>query len=112
VPLDAFHGRDGEQVVTVPAGTVVPLQVELEGPLLGALPGAGLPIMLKRSIEVALRDGQPDGRYRVAGSAWHRVQDGLLLLRIDRIRPQLEAGKPVFRAHATFAVDGLEEAQP
>lgn len=109
VPLSALSVGGGEQVVALPAGTVVPLRVDLDSPFLSAPPSAGLPLTLTQSIEVALRDGQPDGRYRVAGGPWRQVRDGLLSLRIDRIAPQLENGKAEVRARAMFDAKKLSE---
>lgn len=109
VPLSALSVGGGEQVVALPAGTVVPLRVDLDSPLLSAPPSTGLPLTLTQSIEVALRDGQPDGRYRVGGGPWRQVRDGLLSLRIDRIASQLENGKAEVRAHAMFDAKKLSE---
>lgn len=109
MPLSALSERNGEQVVTLPAGTLVPLRMNLDSALLLAPPTAGLPIALRQSIEVALRDGQPDGRYRVADGPWRRVRDGLLSLRIYRIAPQLANGQAEIRVQAVFDVSEPSE---
>jgi hypothetical protein len=59
-----------------------------------------------RHTEIALGEGQPDGRYRFDGGPWHAMPDGALFLRIDRIRPQLSAGKPEIRLHGNFTYTG------
>jgi hypothetical protein len=92
-----------ETVLRLVAGTQVPLRINLEGPLLEIDPTAGLAMTARRQIEIALKDGQPDGRYRVDNSNWQSIRDGILELRIDRMTPQLENGQPVVRAHAVFA---------
>jgi hypothetical protein len=90
----------GEQVLRLEAGTRVPLRVDLDSRLLRIAPQAELTMVLTEPIEVALRDGQPDGRYRVAAGDWHEVRDGILRLNIDRLRPSLEKGQAVVRAEA------------
>lgn len=102
LPLSALATAGGEQVVALPAGFAVPLRVDLDSALLAAPPSAALTLSLNRSIEIALRDGQPDGRYRLSGGPWRRVGDHLLNLRIDRISPQLVNGAAEIRAHARF----------
>lgn len=92
----------GNQVLRLPADTPVLLRVDLDGPLLSASPQAGLAMTLSLPIEVALNDGVPDGRYRIANGPWHHIHDGLLDLNIDRLSPRLENGRPVVRAHAVF----------
>jgi hypothetical protein len=93
----------------LPAGSVVPLYVDMESPLLGIAPTDTLPMRMTRDTEVALTDGQPDGRYRFDGGAWHSVKDGVLTLRIDRIRPQVTGGKAEVRMHGNFVFHGEQQ---
>jgi hypothetical protein len=111
-PLSGLAALAGEQVVSLPAGTAVPLRLDLDSPLLTVAPQEGLPLTLNRSIEIALRDGRPDGRYRLAGGTWHQMGEGLLQLRIDRLAPQLERGEPAIRAHAVFGETESAEELP
>ncbi|NTV94507.1 MAG: hypothetical protein HGA75_03720 [Thiobacillus sp.] len=92
----------GEQVLRLETGSRVPLRVDLDGPILAVAADAGLDLTLNQPIEIALRDGQPDGRYRIGTGAWHTIHEGILQLRIDRIRPRLADGGPEVRAHASF----------
>lgn len=96
----------GEQVFRLEAGARVPLRVDLESPILSIPPRAGLEMTLSQPVEVVLRDGKPDGRYRIGDGDWHEIHDGILRLSIDRLTPQLDAGQPEVRAHARF--DGAE----
>lgn len=112
VPLGSASLAAGEQVLRLDSGARVPLRVDLESPILGASPLAGLDLVLNLPIEVALQDGQPDGRYRIGGGAWHGARDGVLHLMIDRLSPRLEEGTPVVRAHATFGVKEFGGEQP
>jgi hypothetical protein len=90
----------------LPAGSMVPLYFDMESPLLGIAPTDALPMRITRDTEVALTDGQPDGRYRFDGGDWHAVKDGVLTLRIDRIRPKVVNGAPEVRMHGDFVFHG------
>lgn len=92
----------GEQVLRLEPGTPVALQLDLDSPVLSARPTAGLTLQLDAPLEVALRDGAPDGRYRFGAGAWHEIHDGALQLRIQRIAPRLENGQPVVRVQASL----------
>ena len=96
----------GEQVLRLEAGTRVPLRVDLDSSILSVSPRTGLEMTLSQPVEVVLRDGKPDGRYRIGDGHWHEIHDGILSLAIDKITPQLDAGQPEVRAHARF--DGTE----
>lgn len=100
----------GERVLHLPAGTQVPLQVDLASPILAVPSRAGLELTLRAPVEVALRDGSPDGRYRIGDGPWHEIQDGVLHLRIDRFAPTLDTGVPVVRATASFGGKEFGEA--
>ncbi|NTV09329.1 MAG: MFS transporter permease [Zoogloea sp.] len=102
----------GEQVLRLEAGTRVPLRADLESPILASSPQAGLDLVLSLPVEIALRDGQPDGRYRIADGTWHGIRDGVLRLTIDRLTPRLEDGQPVIRAHARFGGAEFEGDKP
>jgi hypothetical protein len=92
----------GKQVLRLEAGSHVPLRVDLESTILNAPPRSALDLTLTLPVEVALHDGKPDGRYRIADGPWRSIRDGVLQLMIDRISPRLEQGAPVLRAHARF----------
>jgi hypothetical protein len=90
----------------LPAGTSVPLYVDMDSPLLAIAPTDTLTLRVTRDTEVALTDSQPDGRYRFDSGEWHSVKDGILTLRIDRIRPQVTNGAPEVRMHGDFVFHG------
>ena len=94
------------QVLRLEAGARVPLRVDLDSPILSVPPLAGLEMTLTSPVEIALRDGQPDGRYRIGAGVWHEIHDGVLRLGIDRFTPHLDGAAPEVRAHARF--DGAE----
>lgn len=96
----ATVSRAGEEVLRLPAGQRIPLRVDLDSPILAVAPEARLELTLTQPVEVALVDGEPDGRYRIGGGDWHEVHDGILSLGIDRIAPRLAGDAPELRAHA------------
>ncbi len=90
------------QILKLSAGTVIPFKLMLESTQLHIPAEAALPIILNQPLEVVMRNGTPDGRFRFDQTNWAKVKDGTLILRLDRLAPQLENGKPVIRAHAIF----------
>ncbi len=108
----ARAGAVGEAVLRLEAGSRVPLRVDLDSPILSVSPAAGLDMILTRPVEIALRDGRPDGRYRIGDGAWHAIHDGILRLSIDRITPGLVGDAPEVRAHAVFDGDEFKGDAP
>ncbi len=92
--------------LSLPAGSVVPLYIDMNSALVDIPAETSLPVRVTRATEVALTGGQPDGRYRFDDGPWHAVRDGVLYLRIDRIRPEIADGKPEIRMHSVFTFQG------
>jgi hypothetical protein len=114
-PLRQVNAPDlmqGEKVLRLERGSAVDLTLELHSPLIGQAPGAALPLSLSLPVEVALNDGVPDGRYRVADGPWHRVRDGVLNLRIYRVEPRMLNGRPSVQLQASFEAQDLAQARP
>ena len=93
-------------LVTLDPGSTIPLRVEMGGPLVSISPDITLPVVVSRKVQVALKDGQPDGRYRIDEQPWSRVRDGALYLRIDRIAPQMGRGGAEIVVHGNFTFAG------
>lgn len=106
-PLAAFRPAAGEQVVNIPAGTPIPLSLSLSSSLLAVPAHKTLPLTLTRPVDIALYNGQSEGRYRVEGSGWADVHDGLVHLAIDRLSPVMVNGLPAVQAHAVFDAGSL-----
>lgn len=102
IPLSLFHRQPGEQVVHFPTGTVVHFRISLDSPLLSVPADKTLPLVLTRSVDIALKDGEPDGPYRLEGESWTKPQNGLLKLLIDKFEIKLENGTPTIVAHSSF----------
>ena len=63
----------GEQIVALPAGTVVPLRIEIEGNVLQADQTLSVPLVLSQPLEVVAVDAKLDGRFRLSdGSRVYR----------------------------------------
>jgi hypothetical protein len=102
VALNAFHPRSGEQLVLLPAGSRALVRLDLDSPYLAASPAATLPVTVTQPILLSTRDGQPDGRYRLAGAHWQSLSDGLLRLQIDSVRVALQGQTAELQVHAVF----------
>ena len=86
VPLERFLTLSpaeaaGEQVVQLPPGAVIPVHIEVTSDVLEGINTVTLPMKLSRPLQVAIREGKPDGRFRVDNSDWkktiynYRIQD-------------------------------------
>jgi hypothetical protein len=63
----------GSQAISLPAGTRIPVHIEIAGNVFeaGATPLL-LPLVLKQPMELRLGDGKPTGAARQPGSAWSK----------------------------------------
>lgn len=105
-PLSASRPAPGTPTLKIAAGSMIPLYTDMDSPLLAIAPTDALAMRISRDAEIALTDGQPDGRYRLGDSDWHSIKDGILTLHIDRIRPLIKDGKPEVRMHGNFVFHG------
>lgn len=93
---------EGEQVLHLAPGTPIALKLDLDSTIIAADPRANLTMQLTKPVEVALKAGKPDGRYRIAGGKWRTIHDGVLEINIDQLQPVLEDNQPTIRVHALF----------
>ncbi|NNM83146.1 MAG: hypothetical protein HKL98_11165 [Burkholderiales bacterium] len=98
--------KAGVKVVSLPGGSEVLLKMEMNGDLLAARPADGLSFTLLQPLEVAMKDGVPEGRFRFGAGKWQSIRDGVLDLRISALSPRLENGMPVVHAVASLKVSG------
>ena len=91
-------------VLSLRPGTGVLLKMDLDSDLLAARPAAGLSFTLQEPLEIAMKDGIPEGRFRVDGGRWLSVRDGVLGLRISDLDPRIENGIAVVHAAASLKV--------
>lgn len=57
-------------VVQIPAGTVIPLEVDIRGNALAGNNRAVVPLTLDQPLDVAVQAEHPDGRYRMGDGEW------------------------------------------
>jgi hypothetical protein len=112
ISLGAIPIPSGESVVRVEPGTHIPLRLDLDSPILGVAPRSELDLVVRQPIEVALHDGQPDGRFRFGEGTWHVMQDSVLQFTIDWPRPRLEDGVPILRTRAALQKLDSKEGAP
>lgn len=96
VPLPAYRELSdvsGFHVVQIPAGTEIPVEVEVSGNIFDSTENPVLPLKTARPIEVALRDGQLTGETRTPGGNWLPAREAKWI-RIPWLKAELtpEAG--------------------
>ncbi|NOZ10483.1 MAG: hypothetical protein GXP09_05540 [Gammaproteobacteria bacterium] len=87
VSLDAFKQQTlapKYQAVTLPAGTSIPIRISLGGEVIESVIEYPMSITLKKSIDIVLADGKPDGRFRVQGGPWQSRTYDFRLRRLKR----------------------------
>jgi len=60
------------QVVRIPAGFTVPIQLDLVGNLIEDTNSITIPFKLSKSVDIAIKNNKPDGRFRVAQGEWKK----------------------------------------
>ena len=91
VSLETFLHRSsvsGPQIVSIPAGTKIPVKVGISGDLFRGGPETVWPLVLANPIEAMMVDGQLTGEFRFAGEDWLRARDRLRI-RIPSLKAQL-----------------------
>lgn len=58
------------QIVALPAGSTIPVKVEVAGDVFRASNASVLPLVLNKPVEVMMNDGQPTGDWRYSGESW------------------------------------------
>lgn len=86
-----------KQVVTLPSGSTVPLNVEVTGDVLSGTNMTTLPMVLSEPLEISLTGTKPDGRFRVGDGPWkkytynYRVRDFSITPTLDPVNgPQVK----------------------
>jgi hypothetical protein len=79
------------QIVTIPAGNKVPLKIHFSGNLVSDGDATTSWMTLTRPLDVSLREGKPDGRFRVGQGLWQQRDVNLkirVLELISEINPR------------------------
>jgi hypothetical protein len=81
VSLEAFKQHPKlQQIVSLPAGSLIPVKVDISGDLFRSSNLSVLPLVLNGSIEIMMNGGQPTGQWRYPDERW---LSGLETLRIS-----------------------------
>lgn len=71
VSLEEFRMQpSAQQVVLLPAGSVIPVKVAVSGDVFRASSESVLPLELNTPIEIMMNNGQPTGDWRFPGNSW------------------------------------------
>ena len=71
VSLEEFRQQPAaQQIVILPAGSSIPVKVEVSGNVFRANSEAVLPLVLNEPLEIMMSNGQPTGDWRFPGESW------------------------------------------
>ncbi|WP_448188332.1 hypothetical protein [Azospirillum sp. sgz301742] len=103
-------GATGRRIVTLPAGTAVPVQVQIAGNIFRNTPAATLPLTLALPLELVTENGEPTGDVRFVGESWVRGGAGLWIT-IPKMQAELTPGRgPLVRA--VVKAESMAEQHP
>lgn len=69
--LEEFRKQPvARQIVTLPAGSSIPVKVEVSGNVFRASNASVLPLVLNEPLEIMMNNGQPTGDWRFPGESW------------------------------------------
>jgi hypothetical protein len=94
----------GSAIVTIPAGTRIPLKVRIDGDLVQDKGEFTLPLVLARPIEVVVVDGKPNGIFRGAEAAWKQRSHSLWIRGVEFGATLVPTG-PEASVSMTFSVN-------
>ena len=63
-----------QQVVRLPAGTVVPINIDISGDVLDGTTNGTLVMTLSKDLELIIQDNKPQDRFRVGGEVWKNLR--------------------------------------
>lgn len=76
VSLDEFRKQPAtQQIVVLPAGSTIPVKVEVSGDVFRASNASVLPLVLNGPIEIVMNNGLPTGKWRFPGESWEMARE-------------------------------------
>jgi hypothetical protein len=76
VSLQEFRKQpDPLQIVSLPAGSSIPVKVEVSGDLFRSSNTSVLPLVLNEPVEIMMNHDQPTGDWRFPGESWKRARE-------------------------------------
>lgn len=107
IPLESVQSQKpvGPYLLSMPAGTLIPFGITLDGPMLAADVNSSINLKLKRGVEIEMRNGDPTGFYRYEDSPWLDFHDSLRIPSI-KFNAQLDEGlRPAARADVRYRTE-------
>ena len=105
VTLNEFSQHPTQkQVVALPAGSTIPVKIEISGDVFRAGNTSVLPLVLNEPIEIMMNNGQPTGDWRFPGDKWSLAR-GTIMVRIPMLR-DLKITKPPFMISSSCKGEG------
>ena len=74
----------GAEIVRIPAGSRVPMHIEIAADALAGDNTVMLPLHLAQPLDIIVQDGQPDGRYRIGAGDWKQIRYNLRVSDVDK----------------------------
>ncbi len=93
------------RAVRLPAGTVIPVRMEVTGDVLAGENSAILPLRLARDVDVVVRGGKPDGYFRVQGGEWKKYLYHYRVRALDMHSTLTPSGGPQASVRIEISVD-------
>ena len=76
VSLDSFRKQAAtQQIVSLPAGSIIPVKVEVSGEMFRPSKDSVLPLVLNEPVEIMMNNGQPTGDWRFPSDSWTRARE-------------------------------------
>src|SRR5581483_3059289 len=100
-----FETLAPERVVRLPAGTVIPVRMEVVGDVLAEENVAVLPLRLSRDVDLVVRGGKPDGVFRVQGGEWKKYLYNYRMRAFDLHSTLTPSGGPQASVRIEISVD-------
>jgi hypothetical protein len=76
VSLEEFRKQPAtQQVITLPAGSNIPVNIEISGGMFRASNASVLPLILNEPVEIMMNNGQPTGDWRFPGESWAQARE-------------------------------------
>jgi hypothetical protein len=98
VTLSDYRQHPGKlQIVVLPAGSTIPVKVDITGDVFRASSTSVLPLILNEPVEIMMNDGQPTGQWRLPGDSWS-TGAGDIMVRIPMLKPELPQSGPEIKA--------------
>lgn len=74
----------GTEIVRIPAGSSVPTRIEVAADALAGDSSVILPLTLAQPLDIIVRTGVPDGRYRIGMGDWKQIRYNFRVTDIDK----------------------------